>query len=129
MSETLLAFSGTVSCERGEGPLELTLRGAAGAAGAAHTLGFSGRAPADLPQALAAPRVEVLGEGRYRIVSGERAWLLAARAVHVSREVATPFYRALPPRAVPLGKRIFWRTVLALAGSRAGLALLRALRR
>jgi hypothetical protein len=30
---------------------------------------------------------------------------------------------------VPLGKRLFWRTVLALAGSRAGLALLRALRR
>ena len=71
----------------------------------------------------------MLGAGRYRIVSGERAWLLSARAVHVSREVAIPFYRALPPRAVPLSKRLFWRTVLALAGSRAGLALLRALRR
>jgi hypothetical protein len=129
MPEVLLAFSGTVSCTGGEGPLGLTLRGAAGAAGDVHALGFSGRAPADLPQSLAAPRVEVLGEGRYRIVSGARAWLLSARAVHVSREVATPFYRALPPRAVPLSKRLFWRTVLALAGSRAGLALLRALRR
>jgi len=129
MPETLLAFCGTVHCERGEGPLGLVLHGAAGAAGQAHTLGFSGRAPADLPQALAAPRVEVLGDGRYRIVSAERTWLLSARAVHVSREVAAPFYRALPPRTVPLSKRLFWRTVLALAGSRAGLALLRALRR
>jgi hypothetical protein len=129
MPETLLAFSGTVRCETSEGPLGLTLRGAAGAAGEAHTLGFSGRAPADLPPVLAAPRVEVLGEGRYRILSGERAWLLSARAVHVSREVATAFYHALPPRAVPRSKRLFWRTVLALAGSRAGLALLRALRR
>jgi hypothetical protein len=129
MAETLLAFSGTVSCERGAGALGLTLCGAAGDAGEAHTLDFSGRAPPDLPQALAAPRVEALGEGRYRIVSGERAWLLSARAVHISRAVAAPFYRALPPRVVPLSKRLFWRTVLALAGSRAGLALLRALRR
>ena len=129
MPETLLAFSGTVNCERGAGPLGLTLRGAAGAAGEAHTLAFSGRAPADLPQTLVAPRVEVLGEGSYRILSGERVWPLAACAVHLSREVAVPFYRALPPRVVPLRKRLFWRTVLALAGSRAGLALLRVLRR
>lgn len=129
MPETLLAFSGTVRCEHGEGPLGLTLRGDAGAAGEAHMLAFSGCAPADLPQALAAPRIEVLGAGGYRIVSGERAWQLSARAVHVSREVATPFYRALPPRPVPLGKRLFWRTVLALATTRAGLALLRAWRR
>src|SRR5512135_5477 len=60
MPETLLAFSGTVNCERGEGPLGLTLRGAAGAAGEVHTLDFSGRAPTDLPQLLAAPRVEML---------------------------------------------------------------------
>jgi hypothetical protein len=129
MPETLLAFQGTVRCERAAGPLGLTLRGAAGAAGDAHTLVFSARPPADLPESLAAPRVEVLGEGRYRIVSGERAWLLSAPAVHLSRDVATEFYRALPPRPVPLSKRLFWRTVLALAGSRAGLTLLRALRR
>ena len=129
MPEVLLAFSGAVSCAGGAGPVGLTLQGAAGAAGDVHTLGFSGCAPTDLPQSLAAPRVEVLGEGRYRIVSGGRTWLLSARAVHVSREVSAPFCRALPPRAVPLSKRLFWRAVLALAGSRAGLALLRALRR
>ena len=43
MPEMLLAFCGTVSCEGGEGPLGLTLRGAAGAAGEVHTLAFSGR--------------------------------------------------------------------------------------
>jgi hypothetical protein len=129
MSESLLDFRGPVRCERSAGPLGLTLRGAAGVAGDTHTLGFSGHAPAELPQVLTAPQVHALGEGRYRIVSGEGAWLLRARAVHFSREVATPFYRALPPRPVPLSKRIFWRAVLALAATRAGLALLRALRR
>ncbi|HUL17765.1 MAG TPA: hypothetical protein VLV29_00740 [Steroidobacteraceae bacterium] len=129
MPETLLDFQGAVRCERSVGALGLTLRGAAGVAGDTHTLGFSGHAPAELPQVLTAPRVQALGEGRYRIQSGEGAWLLRARAVHLSREVATPFYCALPPRPVPLGKRLFWRAVLALAATRAGLALLRVLRR
>jgi len=45
-----------------------------------------------------------------------------------TRAVGAEFYRALPPRPVPLPKRVFWRAVLALAGSGMGLALLRALR-
>jgi hypothetical protein len=49
--------------------------------------------------------------------------------VHLHRDVAPPFYRALPPRPVPPGKRLFWRLVLALAASRAGLSILRSLRR
>jgi hypothetical protein len=47
----------------------------------------------------------------------------------VHRDIAVPFYRAIPPRRVPLVKRIFWRVVLALAATRTGLALLRRLRR
>jgi hypothetical protein len=49
--------------------------------------------------------------------------------VHLHREIAPQFYRAIPPRPAPWAKRVFWRMVLALAASRAGLALLRALRR
>ncbi len=49
--------------------------------------------------------------------------------MHLHREIAAQFYRAIPPRPVPLLKRWFWRVVLALATSRAGLAALRVLRR
>jgi hypothetical protein len=69
------------------------------------------------------------GAGRYRIASPAGDWLINARAVHLHRDVAPPFYRALPPRPVPPGKRLFWRLVLALAASRAGLSILRSLRR
>jgi hypothetical protein len=129
MSETLLELTGPVYCEVGGGPLGLTLRGSAGAAGAPYTLAFSGQAPADLPASLPQARIDSLGAGAYRIVSGTRAWTVEARAVHLTRAVASEFYRALPPRPVPPAKWLFWRTVLALAGSRVGLALLRALRR
>jgi hypothetical protein len=49
--------------------------------------------------------------------------------VHLHRDLAAQFYRAIPPRPAPWAKRVFWRLVLGLAASRAGLALLRALRR
>jgi hypothetical protein len=49
--------------------------------------------------------------------------------VHLHREIAAPFYAAIPPRQPPWGKRLFWRVVLSLAATGAGLALLKALRR
>jgi hypothetical protein len=49
--------------------------------------------------------------------------------VHLTGEIAAEFYRALPPRPVPAGKRFLLRVVFSLARSRAGFALLRALRR
>src|SRR6202021_284652 len=73
--------------------------------------------------------VERLGADQYRIASPPREWLIAATAVHLHREIAAQFYRAIPPRPVPRLKRWLWRVVLALAASRAGLAALRALRR
>lgn len=130
MPETLAAFRGPVSCRPQPGPLGLALTGAT----AAHpqqptTLQFAASAPAQLPGALEDARVEDLGGGRYRIRSAQGEWLLSAPAVHLHRDVARQFYRAIPPRPVPAGKRLFWRLVLALAASRAGLSLLRSLRR
>ncbi len=130
MPELLASFRGPVRAERSPGPLGLTLSGdTREAPGAVTVLAFSAAAPGDLPASLADVRVERLAPGDYRITSGAREWRLLARAVHLTREVAGEFYRALPPRPVPAAKRFFLRIVFALAASRAGFALLRALRR
>lgn len=130
MPELLIAFRGPVRCERAGAPLGLTLHGLVEPAGEARSLAFSTMAaPPDLPGTLEDVRVTRLDETHYRVAGSGREWLLEASAVHLNRAVATSFYRALPPRPVPLVKRLIWRTVLALAAGRAGLSLLRALRR
>jgi hypothetical protein len=130
MPETLVRFSGTVSCQRGAAPLGLTLSGRTGAApGEPTTLAFSGAAAAQLPVTLTDALVERLEGRRYRISSAQQAWEVEASALHLHIEVARPFYAALPPRRVPLAKRLLWTAVLRLAASRAGLKLLAALRR
>ena len=130
MPELLASFRGSVRVRRASGPLGLTLSGdTREQPGAATALAFSAPAPADFPEALTDAVVERIAPGQYRITSTAREWLIGARAVHLTREVAAEFYRALPPRPVPAAKRVFLRLVLALAASRAGFALLRALRR
>jgi hypothetical protein len=94
------------------------------------TLAFTGVAPSGLPEALEDATVEQIdAAGQYRIWSGKREWLLAARSVHLHREVSATFYRAISPRLVPWNKRLFWRIVLAMAASRLGKTLLLTLRR
>jgi hypothetical protein len=130
MPEVLATFRAPVHARRTPGPLGLTLSGdTREQPGATTMLAFSAAAPADFPAVLADSVVERIGPGQYRITSGAREWLLLARAVHLTCEVAAEFYRALPPRAVPAAKRLLLRIVLALAASRAGFSLLRALRR
>lgn len=130
MPETLATFRGPLSCRCAPDVPGLTLSGdTAEAPGEATALAFSAAAPAQFPDALDGARVEQLSSGRYRISSAAREWLIDAGAVHLHREIAADFYRAIPPRPVPWRKRLFWRVVLTLAASRAGLALLRALRR
>ena len=130
MPETLATFRGSVSCTRAALAPQLTLSGStAESPGEETALGFSATAPPDCPATLQDVRVEHLGGTQYRISSGARAWLIESRAVHLHREVAGRFYRAIPPRPAPWRKRVFWRLVLMLAASRAGLAALRALRR
>ena len=130
MAERLATFRGTVQCCRAATVPGLTLRGSTTEApGEPTALAFSAAAPADLPDTLADAVVDHLGGAQYRIGDATRAWLIAAPAVHLHREIAAQFYRAIPPRPAPWAKRVFWRVVLSLAASRAGLALLRALRR
>ena len=129
MNEPRYVFAGPVRCQRGAPPFGLTLSGAAVAPAAGSlTLTFSGSAPPDLPETLGGASVESSGEGGYRIASGTREWQITGGSLSATREVAAAFYGALPPRPVPAVKRLFWRLVLALAASRAGLALLRVLR-
>jgi hypothetical protein len=130
MPERLLSFSGAVRCRRAAGVLGLTLTGAGAGSPAERTsLAFSAAAPEGFPGELIDPSVERLAGNRYRIASGAREWVIEAAAVHVHREVAAPFYEVIPPRPVPLARRMLWRAALALAASRAGVAVLRALRR
>lgn len=130
MPELVVAFRGAVSCRCTPEAPGLTLTGrSAEPGGDGVTLAFSATAPAGCPDTLADTIVERLGAGHYRLRSGAREWLIGARALHLHREVAAEFYRAIPPPRAPWGKRLFWRMVLALAKSRAGLTLLRALRR
>jgi hypothetical protein len=130
VNEPRYLFSGAVRCQRGAPPFTLTLTGAAVApAAGALTLTFSGEVPADLPATLRDASIEAGAAGRYRIRSGGREWQVAGGSLSAAREAAAQFYAALPPRPVPRAKRLFWRLVLALAATRTGLVLLRALRR
>ncbi|MBS0580284.1 MAG: hypothetical protein JSR36_13600 [Proteobacteria bacterium] len=122
-----LCFAGAVACTRGAGALGLTLAGR-DAAGQPLTVAFAAPAPTALPAQLHDACVAPAAAGTYRIRGADGEWLFAAPPAHVHRDVGAAFYRAIPPRPVPLAKRLFWRAVLGLAGSRSGMALLRTLR-
>jgi hypothetical protein len=129
MPEQLASFRGAVQCERAPGVPGLTLRGRSADTAEPAALAFSGSAPAGLPDRLEDAVVEELDPTRYRIADRSGTWIVTASAAHLHREIAAAFYRAIPPRPAPWVRRVFFRAALALAASRAGLALLRALRR
>ena len=122
------AFRGAVTCRRS--PHALTLIGAA-ADSAADVLILTFITPAApaLPDSLAAATVRALDERHYRISSGPEDWVVETTSLHVHRDVGAAFYRAIPPRRPPLQKRLFWRMVLAIAGTRTGKSVLLSLRR
>ncbi len=112
-------FRGGMACRRdGEGPLGLILVGRATQhrREEAVQIAFSSPAPVDMPEALEDARLEFLGDHRYRLTSGDKSWTLDG-AIHVHREVAGAFYKAIPPRPVPWRKRLFWRVMLGLASN------------
>lgn len=130
MPELLAAFRGPVRCTRSAGVPALTLSGkSAQPPGGEMALAFSASALPELPDTLQDAVVEHLGGEEYRIRSAAREWLISASAAHVHGEIAAQFYRAIPPRRAPWGKRLFLMSVLVLAASRVGLAALKALRR
>jgi hypothetical protein len=129
-TKRIVRFRGGVSCRRDAAPLGLTLIGRTmDRPEEIATLAFAGAAPSGLPEALEDATVEQVGPGRYRICSGRCEWIVSARAIHLHREVATAFYRAIAPRMVPWSKRVFWRVVLGVATNPIGRRLLVAMRR
>jgi len=131
-SARLAQFQGGAECRReSEGPLGLTLMGGtAERPGEVLRLAFAAPAPPGLPvRFFEDVLVERTAADQYRIAAGGREWRFAARALYVQRDVGAAFYRAIPGRPAPLLRRVLYLVLLALARSRAGLALLRAVRR
>jgi len=130
--EPVAAFRGSVLCRRT--PCALILAGPAADSERERlilTFTTSSRLP-DLPQlphSLVDPAVLALEDGRYRISSGAGDWVVDTASVHLHRDIGTAFHRAIPPRPAPLKKRLFWRTVLALAHDSLGKRLLLFIRR
>jgi hypothetical protein len=124
-SPAIVRFLGWISARRdGEGPLGLILVGRTkDRPDEAVQMAFACPAPVDLPEALEEATVERLGPRQYRLSSGDRSWTLDGVA-HIHREVASAFYKAVPPRPVPFRKRLFWRVMLGLASTAAGRWLL-----
>src|SRR5579871_3889058 len=122
MPEAPLVFAGAVRVERGPSPFSVTLAGrtAAGEFTCALTGTLASAAP---PAQLTDARLSAAAPGCYEIAAREGRWEIQGARLSVTRAVGAEFYRALPPRPVPLPKRVFWRAVLALAGSGMGLAL------
>ncbi|HEY6517109.1 MAG TPA: hypothetical protein VIY50_13275 [Steroidobacteraceae bacterium] len=122
------AFRGAVTCGRTSEALILSGSAADGADDRL-ILTLISPSAADLPGSLTAATVHDLGTHHYRIGSPSRDFVVEASSVHVHRDIGKAFYRAVPPRPVPLGKRVFWRVVLWLAGTPTGKRLLTFLRR
>ena len=121
-------FSGVVTGTRTTGAA-LTLTGAARDVPAERlVLTFTGVASGDVPVTVTDARVTLVDGQTYRLESPPAHWLIRARALHVHRDVRAEFFRAVPSRRVPLGKRLFWRALLWLVARRSGLRLLGALR-
>jgi hypothetical protein len=126
--QPLAALRGSVSWRRASNTLTLTGR-ASDSEDERLILTFIGSGSVELPDSLAAAEVLALDAHHYRIVTPAGSWQIEARSAHVHRDIGAAFYRAIPPRQVPLKKRLFWRFVLMLAGTRAGKRLLLSLRR
>jgi hypothetical protein len=126
----IVHFRGGVSCRRDEGLLGLTLIGrTSDQPDELVSLALPAAAPVGLPDVLEDAAVERVDANTVRISSGEREWTVGARTWHLHHEVSSLFYSAIPPRAAPWNKRVFWRLILALVGHPVGKRLLLAFRR
>lgn len=124
----LAVFRGPVACRRTGNAV--TLSGAA--ADSAHDrliVTLIGGVIPDVPGSVSGASIRAVDQHHYLIAAQSQELIVEASALHLHRDVGNAFYRAVPPRPAPLTKRIFWRVVLALAGSRAGKRLLLSLRR
>lgn len=127
-SSPLAAFRGAVACRRTDNAL--TLSGcAADSADDRLILTLISSSIPDIPDSVPGASVYAADGHHYRVTSASGDWVVEATSCHVHRDIGRTFYRAVPPRPAPLGKRLFWRVVLALAGTSPGKRLLLSLRR
>lgn len=56
----------------------------------------------------------------WRLRAGERSWDLSGSRVHVHYDLSAQARRLITPRAVPLGKRLFWSALLTVLRFEAG---------
>ena len=124
----LAVFRGPVICRRTANALTLSGAAADSADDRLILTLITPSSPA-VPDSLTGASIRAVDPRHYRITSESGELLVEATALHVHRDIGRAFYRAVPPRPVPLKKRFFWRVVLALAGTRAGKRLLLSLRR
>jgi hypothetical protein len=108
-----LSFPGGLECHRYAGPAGVTLVGRTTRGDTLH-LSLLGAMPEDLPARLEAAELERVDAEHYRISSNGRAWVVPAKPF-LHYDLSAAFYAALPPRRVPLRKRLFWRLLLAAA--------------
>lgn len=124
----LAAFRGRVTCRRARNAL--TLSGSdADSADDYLILTFVSASVPEVPDSLTDATIHAADERHYRITSASRDLIVEATSLHVHHDIGRAFYQAVPPRTAPLKKRLFWRVVLVLAGTRAGKRLLLSVRR
>jgi hypothetical protein len=125
-TEPVISFRGKVELRRNaSSPLGLTLVGKS----ADHTnemayASFVMKPPVDLPRELNDVLVHRIDAGHFQLTSSDREWLFSATGMHVHRDVSEAFYKAVPPRPVPLSKRLMWRIIVGLADTPIGRALI-----
>jgi len=125
-AQPVIGFNGKVELRRNtSSPLGLTLVGkSADHPSEAAYVSFVMSPPSDLPRELENVSVHRIDAAHYRLTSGGQSWLLSATGVHVHRDVSEAFYKAVPPRPVPLSKRLMWRIIVGLADTPIGRALI-----
>jgi len=108
------------------GPLRTLLLGRDGE-GRPTEVALAGASREPLPEILPAVRVEV-GDAGVRMIGASGEFDVAAASVHIHRDLSGTLRAVIPPRPVPLLRRLFWGLALTLAASAAGRAVLRRLR-
>lgn len=80
-------------------------------------------APLPLPARLTRAVLEAIDDAngrRWQLQSDQGRFDLGAARLFVHEDVSAAAAIAVPPRVVPLGKRLFWRAVFALLATRSG---------
>jgi hypothetical protein len=122
-TQELVRFSDRVECRfDADTPLGVTLMGRDAAGPVQVSLLCA--PPMSWPATFDAPVVLRTDADRILVKSGASEVTLRVAGVFVHRDVTRAFEGSVPPRRAPLGKRLFWSLVLALAGTSIGRRLL-----